>query len=86
MIAKVMERIVTQTIPQAVIDNPTVDWNPFTNKVTASPAAEIEEDAPKPHDDVERRARARHALRACCSTHFAAERARSIRTRRRRRP
>src|SRR5262249_51392014 len=30
-IVKVMERIVTQTIPAAVIDNPRVDWNPFTN-------------------------------------------------------
>ncbi len=46
-IIKVMERIVTQTIPAAVIDNPNVDWNPFTNKVTAAPAAEIEENAPK---------------------------------------
>lgn len=44
-IAKVMERIVTQTIPLAVIDNPKLDWNPFTNKVTAG--AEIEADAPK---------------------------------------
>ena len=30
-IVKVMERIVTQTIPRAVIDNPRLDWNPFTN-------------------------------------------------------
>jgi hypothetical protein len=36
MIQKVMERIVTQTIPAAVVDNPTVDWNPYTNAVTAS--------------------------------------------------
>jgi hypothetical protein len=28
LIVKVMERIVTQTIPQAVIDNPRVDWEP----------------------------------------------------------
>jgi hypothetical protein len=47
MIVQVMERIVSQTIPQAVIDNPRVDWNPYTNEVTASPAAEIEDDAPK---------------------------------------
>ena len=46
-IAKVMERIVTQTIPTAVIDNPKLDWNPFTNAVTASPPAEIEADAGK---------------------------------------
>jgi hypothetical protein len=31
MIQRVMERIVTQEIPQIVIDNPRVDWNPFTN-------------------------------------------------------
>ncbi|MEO6774770.1 MAG: hypothetical protein ABI467_17475 [Kofleriaceae bacterium] len=46
-IARLMERIVTQTIPAAVIDNPTVDWDPVTNRVTAAPAAEIEADAPK---------------------------------------
>ncbi len=37
MIRQVMERIVTQTIPAAVVDNPGVDWNPFTNEV--KPAA-----------------------------------------------
>jgi hypothetical protein len=47
MIIKVMERIVTQTIPAAVIDNPNVDWNPFTNALTATPVAELEENAPK---------------------------------------
>jgi hypothetical protein len=36
-IAQVMERIVMQTIPAAVIDNPRVDWNPATNQV--APAA-----------------------------------------------
>jgi hypothetical protein len=46
-IAKVMDRIVTQTIPKAVINNPTLDWNPFTNKVTAAEAGTIEADAPK---------------------------------------
>jgi len=45
-IVKVMERIVTQTIPAAVIDNPRVDWNPFTNAVTAAPPEEIEANAP----------------------------------------
>ncbi|HEX2867008.1 MAG TPA: hypothetical protein VHO03_08190 [Ignavibacteriales bacterium] len=33
MIQKVMERIVTQTIPENVIDNPFLDWNPYTNEV-----------------------------------------------------
>jgi hypothetical protein len=38
MIQQVMERIVTQTIPQIVINNPAVDWNPFTNEVTPAAA------------------------------------------------
>jgi hypothetical protein len=33
MIQKVLERIVTQTIPAVVINNPGVDWSPFSNKV-----------------------------------------------------
>jgi hypothetical protein len=36
MIEKVMERIVDQTIPESVIDNPSVDWNPFSNEVRLS--------------------------------------------------
>ena len=39
-IVKVMERIVTQTIPAAVIDSPWFDYNPFTNKVTLSTTSE----------------------------------------------
>ena len=45
-IAKVMERIVTQTIPAAVIDNPRLDWDPFANAVTAAAAGTVEADAP----------------------------------------
>ena len=45
-IIKIMERIVTQTIPAAVIDNPSVDWNPFTNTVVAAAAGTIEAEAP----------------------------------------
>lgn len=37
-----MQHIVAQTIPQAVIDNPRVDWNPFSGTVVAAPPAEIE--------------------------------------------
>jgi hypothetical protein len=43
LIATAMERIVTQTIPQAVIDNPRLDWDPAKNTVTVAPAAEVEE-------------------------------------------
>jgi hypothetical protein len=35
-IQQVMERIVDQSIPAVVVDNPAVDWNPFTNEVKAS--------------------------------------------------
>jgi hypothetical protein len=42
LIRDVMERIVTQTIPKAVIDDPRVDWNPATNAVSASPPEEVE--------------------------------------------
>ncbi len=43
IIQKVMERIVTQTIPESVIDNPAVDWNPFTNEVKISPIKDYTE-------------------------------------------
>jgi hypothetical protein len=44
MILQVMERIVTQTIPEVVVNNPNVDWNPFTNDV--QPAGVTDIDAP----------------------------------------
>jgi hypothetical protein len=44
MIQQVLERIVAQTIPGAAIDNPGVDWNPFTNEVRT--AAVLDSDAP----------------------------------------
>jgi hypothetical protein len=42
LLAAVFERIATQTIPRAAIDDPTVDWDPVANTVRPSPAAEIE--------------------------------------------
>ena len=36
MLQRVMERIVDQSIPDAVVDNPHVDWNPVTNSVKAA--------------------------------------------------
>ena len=36
IIEQVMERIVNQTIPRLVIDNPQFDWNPFTNDVRSA--------------------------------------------------
>ncbi len=44
MILQVMEHIIQQTIPEVVIDNPQVDWEPYENEVEAA----IEnEDTPK---------------------------------------
>ncbi|MCY1022966.1 hypothetical protein OV427_44930 [Pyxidicoccus sp. MSG2] len=66
MILQVMERIVTQTIPAAVIDNPRLDWDPFTNAVTVAPPETVEEDAPareaKPDTDPEPDTRYAHLL------------------------
>jgi len=45
-IMKVMERIVTQTIPDSVVDNPQVDWNPVTNEVRAT--TDKDSDLPAP--------------------------------------
>ena len=56
-IQKVMERIVTQTIPDSVVNNPTVDWNPWSNDVrpatvhdadAAAPAGRQPGNAPEP--------------------------------------
>lgn len=46
MIQQVMERIVTQSIPQVVIANPHVDWNPATNE--AKPATVHDTDTTAP--------------------------------------
>jgi len=42
LIEKVMEHIVDQTIPESVINNPQLDWNPFSNDVKS--AAEKDSD------------------------------------------
>jgi hypothetical protein len=42
MIQQVMERIVTQTIPEIVINNPNVDWNPFTNEVKSAAVNDVD--------------------------------------------
>jgi hypothetical protein len=48
MIQQVMERIITQTIPDVVVDNPHVDWNPTSNEVW--PASVQDSDVPVPDD------------------------------------
>ncbi|MFH1755983.1 MAG: hypothetical protein ABIA59_09795, partial [Candidatus Latescibacterota bacterium] len=46
MIQKIMERIVDQTIPEAVIDNPHIDWNPYSNKLQTAAVNDSGEEAP----------------------------------------
>jgi hypothetical protein len=72
-IARVMERIVTQEIPEAVINNPRLDWNPFTNQVTV--AAEIESDAPANRPATPSDAHEPDTRYAKVLAHFAAARA-----------
>ena len=43
MIQQVMDRIVTQTIPAVVVDNPNYDWNPFTNEVKPTTVKDFDE-------------------------------------------
>jgi hypothetical protein len=50
MIRQVMERIITQTIPAAVVDNPGVDWNPYTNEVKPAAVKDFEGDAARAAD------------------------------------
>ncbi len=51
-IQRVMETIVTQSIPAIVVNNPHVDWNPFTNVVT--PASVNDAGTPVPAGQVVR--------------------------------
>lgn len=42
MIYQLMKKIIHQEIPEAVVNNPTVDWNLSTNEVTVSPTVDGE--------------------------------------------
>jgi len=44
MIQRVMEHIVNQTIPEIVVNNPNVDWNPLTNEVKKAAVKDFEGD------------------------------------------
>src|SRR5687767_1505763 len=48
MVQRVMERIVDQTIPEVVVDNPNVDWNPITNEVKPAAVDDAEEGEGRP--------------------------------------
>jgi len=46
MIQQVMERIVDQSIPQVVINNPHVDWAPYANEVGAATSSDVDGSTP----------------------------------------
>jgi hypothetical protein len=46
MIQQVMDRIVTQTIPAVVVNNPNYDWNPYTNEVKPTTVKDHDEPVP----------------------------------------
>ena len=72
-LARAMERIVDQTIPAAAVNDPTVDWNPFTNEVRPAPADTVESGAaPRARVDGAREADVRYAR---ILANFRAERA-----------
>ncbi|MFZ2490847.1 MAG: hypothetical protein WA208_05130, partial [Thermoanaerobaculia bacterium] len=48
MIQRVLERIVDQTIPEAVVDNPNVDWNPVSNEVRPAAVKDAPADTGRP--------------------------------------
>jgi hypothetical protein len=50
-IQQIMERIVTQTIPQVVVDNPGVDWNPYSNEVSAAKVKDADARSAEPVTD-----------------------------------
>jgi hypothetical protein len=49
MIQRVMERIVDQSIPTAVIDNPALDWNPYTNATSPATVTDSDHTSEHPH-------------------------------------
>jgi hypothetical protein len=46
MIQQVMERIVTQTIPAVAVNNPNVDWNPYTNDIKLTDVKDFDQPIP----------------------------------------
>lgn len=48
LVQRVMERIVDQSIPDAVVDNPHVDWNPVTNEVKPATVDDADEGEGRP--------------------------------------
>jgi hypothetical protein len=69
LIRAAMERIVDQSIPRAVIDDPRLDWDPVANTVVRAPETETEvpspsqgKRAPQPSVSAEREPDARYAV------------------------
>jgi hypothetical protein len=61
-VAKAMERIATQSIPAAAVNDPGVDWNPFTNEVRPAPADTLESGEPPARAEPAREPDTRYAV------------------------
>ncbi|MGB7924018.1 MAG: hypothetical protein WCF57_12295, partial [Pyrinomonadaceae bacterium] len=53
IIQQVMERIVTQTIPAVVVNNPHVDWNPYANEVKPATVNDAGPESSSPLDKID---------------------------------
>ena len=76
-IQQVMERIVTQTIPAVVVNNPAFDWNPFTNDVTTCGSERFGR-CDRAGGEAQQRARTRHPLRDAAKNIFRVEKSRPV--------
>ena len=72
-IQKVMERIVTQTIPAVVVDNPSVDWNPVTNEVKPAAVKDYEGEPKTKAADVNNKPEPNRRYEVLLSTFHAAQ-------------
>ncbi len=67
LLQKAMERIVDQSIPAAVVNDPAVDWDPVSNQVWPAPAATIEDGAaPRARVEPAREPDRRYAVLLAC--------------------
>jgi hypothetical protein len=73
VIQQVMEQIVNQTIPAAVINNPAVDWNPFTSEISPAAVKDYDYAAARSNSNAAREPDTRYAMLQ--KTFFAARKA-----------
>ncbi len=73
VIQQVMEQIVNQSIPAVVINNPAVDWNPFTREIAPAAVKDYDRAAARSNSNAAREPDTRYAMLQ--KTFFAARKA-----------